>query len=99
MRIGVAHQPVAIQHRAAPVHRRVRREAGLDSENLAGQIAVAVRNQIEAGFGAKDREPGRPNVRRDKIAARAAIQNDLQEIARVEAKDRPAVGRQIADLR
>jgi hypothetical protein len=48
MSVGVAHQPVTIERRAHPVHRRVGGEPGLDREDLVGKIEVAVGYHVEA---------------------------------------------------
>ena len=62
------------------------------------QVAVAVLDGVEAGLGAEHREPGGPDVRRDQHpAAPGGLQHDLQQIAAVEAQDRPPVGVDVAD--
>ena len=64
-----------------------------------GQIAVALVDRIEAGLRTQDGKPRRPDVRRDQIAALAALQRDLQQIARIQSQNRPPVRFQVADLR
>ncbi len=98
MRVGVAHQPVAVERRAHPVHRRVRGEPGLDREDMFGQIEVAVGDRVEPRFGAQNGEPRRPDVRGHQVAPRPGVQRDLQQVARVEAENGAAVGRQVPDL-
>ena len=48
MRVGVRGQTIAIEERHAPVHRRIGRQPGLDREDVRRQIAVAVRDGVEA---------------------------------------------------
>ena len=98
VRVGVADQAVPVQRGAPPVHRRVRGQAGLDREDVAGQVGVAVPDRVETGLGAEHREPRRPDVGRDEVAAGAAGQGDVQQVAGVEPEDRPAVRGQVADL-
>ena len=98
MRVRVAHQLIAVQRRAHPVHGGIRREPGLDREYLAGQVPVAVGDEIEPGFRAKDGEPRCPCVGRDEVAAGSARQGDLQEVPRGQAENRPAIRGKVADL-
>jgi hypothetical protein len=64
---------------------------------MGRQIPVALLDRIEARLGAEDGEPGCPDVGRDQIGVRPALQGDLQQVARIEPQDRPAVRRQVAD--
>ena len=99
MRIGIGGEPIAVEQRHAPVHRRVGREPGLDRKNMIGQIAVAFGNRIEAGLRAERREPRRPDMRRHQIGVGTRVERDLQQVARVEPEDRAAVGGDVADAR
>src|SRR6266511_1233045 len=45
--VGVADRAEAVQRRDAPVHRRVRGEAGLDREDVVDQLAVARLDRVE----------------------------------------------------
>ena len=98
VRVGVADQPVGIQRRAGPVHRRIRRQAGFHREDVTGQVGVAVPDRVEAGLGAEHGEPWRPDVRGDQEAAGTGRQGDLQQVPGIEAEDGPPVGGQVADL-
>ena len=69
VRVGVGDQRVAVQVRHAPVHRRIGREAGLQGEDVRRQVAEALLHRVEAGLRAEQREPGRPDVRGDQVAA------------------------------
>ena len=97
VRVGVGDQPVAVQRRHPPVHRRVGGQAGLHREDVLGQVGVAVRDRVEARLRAQRREPRRPDVRRHQVAALAGLQGDLQQVARVQPEDRPAVRAEVAD--
>jgi hypothetical protein len=99
VRVGVRHEPVPVQAGHAPVHFGVTRQARLDREDVFRQVGVAIRHPVESRLRAENREPRRPGVRGDQIAAVAAFQGDLQQVARVEAEDGPAVGGEIAYLR
>ena len=98
MRVGVADQAVPVQRGAGPVHRRVRGQARLHREDVPGQVGVAVSHRVEARLRAEDREPRRPDVRGHQEAARVSRQRDVQQVAGIQAEDRPAVGGQVADL-
>jgi hypothetical protein len=69
-----------------------------DREDVLGQVGVAFLHRVEAGLRAQDSEPGRPDVRRHEKAARIGRQRDVQQVAGVQAENRPAVGGEIADL-
>ena len=99
VRVGVGDQPVAVEHRQPPVHRRVGREPGLHGKDLIGQIAVACGDRIKAGLRAERGEPRRPDMRRDEIGVGTGRQRDLEKVARVEPEDRAAVGSDVADAR
>src|SRR5262249_31233418 len=75
------------------------RQAGLHREDVAGEIAVALLDRIEARLRAKRREPRRPDMGRHRMGVGSRLQGDLKEVARVEAEDRPAVGGDVADAR
>ena len=62
MGVGVGHQPEAVELRHPPVHRRVRREAGLDREDVLREVPVAVVDGVESGLRAEGGEPRRPDV-------------------------------------
>ena len=95
MRVGVGHQPVPVQTRHPPVHLRIGRQARLDGEDVRGQVRIAVRHPVEPGLRAEHREPRRPSVRGHQVAAVAARERDLEQVARVEPEDRPAVRGQV----
>jgi len=65
---------------------------------MGRQVAVAFFDGIEARLGAKERKPGRPNVRRDELARGIYLQQRLQQIPRIKTQDRPAVRPDVADL-
>ena len=60
--VGVRHQPEPIEGRHPPVHRRVRRKAGLDREDVRREVPVAVVDGVEAGLRAERGEPRSPDV-------------------------------------
>ena len=99
MRIGIRGQAKAVEEREPPVHRRVGGEPRLHRKDVPGEVAVALFDGIEAGLRAERREPRRPDVGRQEIGVRSALQRDLQEIARVEPEDWAAVGGDVADRR
>ena len=92
VRVRVGDQAVAVQAGHPPVHLRVGGQAGLHREDVVGQVGVAVGDRVEAGLRAQRGEPRRPDVRRHQVAVRAGLQRDLQQVARVQAEDRAAVG-------
>ena len=98
MRVGVADQAVPVQGRAGPVHRRIRRQAGLHREDVPGQVGVAVTDRVEAGLRAEHGEPGRPHVSGHQEAVRVGRERDVQQVAGIEPEDRPPVRGQVADL-
>ena len=55
-------------------------------------------DRVEAGFRAEQREPRRPDVRGDQVAGGVGLEDDLEQVARVEAEDGAAVGADVADL-
>jgi hypothetical protein len=97
MRVGIGDQPIAVEQREPPIHRRVRGQAGLDRKNMLGQLGIAFGDRVEARLRAQCREPRRPDVRRHQIGVRACLERDLKQIVGVESQDRPAVGGDIAD--
>src|SRR5581483_5970434 len=97
MRIGIRYEPVAVEHREPPVHRRIGREPGLDRENLARKIAVAFLDRVEARLRAESREPRRPDMRGHEIGIGMRFECYLEKIARIEAEDRTAVRSDVAD--
>ena len=99
MGVGVGHQPEAVELRHPPVHRRVRREAGLDREDVPREVPVAVVDGVEPGLRAERGEPRRPDVGGDQVRVGARFQGDLQQVPRVEPQDRPPVRVQVADPR
>ena len=97
MGIRVRDKGIAVQIRDAPTHGRVGRETSLHGKDLVGQIAKTFFHRVKTRLRAKHREPGRPDVGRDKVAARVSLQRNLQQITRIEPQDRPAIGADIAD--
>ena len=95
--VGARRQGEAVEAGEAPVHRRVGGEAGLDGEDVLGEVAVALLDRVEARLRAEDGEPRRPDVGRHEIGAGTALEDDLEQVARVEAEDRPPVGGDVAD--
>lgn len=53
MRVRVAHQGQASSSELAGFPRGIRAQSGLDGEYARGEIAVAARERIEAGFDAE----------------------------------------------
>jgi hypothetical protein len=66
---------------------------------VAGQVAVAFLDRVEAGLRAERGEPRRPDVRRHEVGVRPGVERHFQQIARIEAEDGPAVGSDVADPR
>ena len=64
---------------------------GLDGEDVRGQVRVAVGDPVEPGLRPEHREPRRPGVRGNQVAAVAAGERDLKQVPRVEPEDRPPV--------
>jgi hypothetical protein len=95
VRVRVRDQAVTVQAGHPPVHRRVGGEPGLHRGDVLGQVGIAVGDRVEARLRAQRREPRRPDVRGDQVAAR--LQGDLQQVPGVEAQDRPAVRGEVAD--
>ncbi len=67
MRVGIRHQPVAIEKRQPPVHRRIGRQPGLHREDVRRQVAVARDNRVEARLRAERGEPRRPDMCRHQV--------------------------------
>src|SRR5690606_40601815 len=61
--------------------------------DVVREVAVAVLDPVEAGFGAEEAEPGRPYVRGDEVAAVA--QDGLQQVAGVHEEGGAAVGGEV----
>ena len=99
MRIGVGDEAEAVEHREPPVHRRIRRKAGLHGEDVRGKIAVTLIEDVKTRLGAKNGKPRRPDVGGDEVTAVAAGKADFEEVARIQAENGPAVGGEIADAR
>ncbi len=78
VRVGVADQAEPVEPGQPPEHRRVRRQAGFQCEDVVGQIDVAVLDRVKTGLGAQHREPRRPHVGRYQVAAVARAEGDLQ---------------------
>ena len=99
-RVGVriGYQPEAVQRRHPPVHRRVRGQAGFDGKDVRRQVPVAQVDRVKARFRAQRRVPRRPDVGWNQIGVGAGLQRDLQQVAGIQAQDRPPVGSQVADL-
>jgi hypothetical protein len=97
MGVRVGHQAVAVQAGHPPVDRRVGAQAGLDGEDVVGEVGVAVGDGVEARLAAQGREPRRPDVRGHEVAVLAGLEGDLEQVARVQAQDGPAVGAEVAD--
>ena len=96
--VGIGNQPVVVQGAPQAVHGRIGRQAGFQGENLPGQIAKAVFHSVKAGLGPEQGKPGGPNVRRHEKGQGVGLEHQLQQIARIQAKDGAAVGMQIAEL-
>ena len=99
VRVGVGHQPEAVQRRHPPVHLRVGRQAGFDREDVRGEVGVALVDGVEPGLRAERGEPRRPDVGRHEIRAGVRLQGDLQQMPRVQAENGPPVGSDVADGR
>ena len=97
VRIGIGDEREPIQSRHAPVHRRIGREPGFHRVNFARQIAKALFQAIEAGKRAQQGKVRRPDVGGDEHGARAGVQRDLQQIAAIEAQNRPAIRMDVAN--
>src|SRR6185369_10032827 len=87
----------AVKTRDQPVHLRVGGKPGLQGEDVWGQVAVTIVNGVEARAGTKQGKPGCPDMGRHQESLRCLLQEDLQQVAAVEAEDRPAVRPYIAD--
>ena len=97
MRVGIRREPVAVEKRNPPIHRRIGGEAGLDREDAVRQVAVALGDRIKPRLRSERREPRRPDMGRHQIGVRAGFERDLQQVARIEAEDRTAVRGDVAD--
>ena len=97
MGIGVGHQPEPVQGRHPPVHRRVRRQAGLDREDVRREVPVALVDGVEAGLRTERREPRGPDMGGDEIRAGPGLQRNFEQMPGIETEDRPSVRVQIAD--
>src|SRR5579875_283132 len=62
------------------------------------EIRIALGHAVESGLGTEHGEPWSPHVGRHQITSGAAVKRDLQEVARVQPKDRTAIGGQVSDL-
>ncbi len=97
MRVGVRHQHEPVELPQPPVHQRVRRQPGLQGEDVPRQVLEALLDGIEPALRPQDREPGRPDMGGDKDRPRVSFQRQGQQVFRVQAQDRPAVGLDVAD--
>ena len=86
-----------VQRGEAPVHERVRGQAGLDGVDIWRKLFVAFLKGIEAGGGAEHREVRRPGMSRNIKVLRRSIKGQLEQFFCIEAQDRPAVGLEVAD--
>src|SRR5262245_32769396 len=66
---------------------------------MLGKVPVALRDRVEAGLRSERSEPWRPDMRRHEISMGSAFQHDLEQVAGIEAEDRPPVRGDIADAR
>ncbi len=98
MRIGVADQPVASSEEQGQFIAGSEDRPVSTAKMCSARSRVAVPDRVEPGVRAEHGEPRRPHVRGDQEAAGTAGQRDLQQVAGVQAQDRPAVGGQVADL-
>ena len=97
MRVGIGGEAKAVEERDPPIHGRVGREAGLDRENAIGEVAVALGNRVESGLRSQRREPRRPDVGRYQIGVRTGFECDFEQVAGIQAENRAAIGRDVAD--
>ena len=97
MRIGIGDEGESIEGRQPPVHGRIGGQAGFEGMNVRREVAEALLDGIEAGECAEEGEMGRPDMRGDEDGLGAGIQRDFEEIMGGQAKDRTAVGMDIAD--
>ena len=65
---------------------------------MAGEIAEAGFHRVEARFRAEHREPGRPDVGGDEMAAFVHSEDDFEQVAAVQSQDGATVGADVADL-
>src|SRR5258708_20869639 len=59
-----------------PVHRWVGRQAGFDSEDVVGEIAIAFIDGIETRLRAEGGKPWRPDMRRDEKGMRPEVDDN-----------------------
>ena len=97
MGVRVGNQPETVQGRDPPVHGRIRRQPGLDREDVRREVSVAVVDGVEARLRAERGEPRRPDMGGDEVRVRSRLQGDLQQVPGVEPQDRPPVRVQVAD--
>lgn len=99
MGVGIGNERVAVQGADHAVHGRIGRKARFQRKDMVGKVAVAVFQPVKAGFGTEEREPGRPDVRRDHDPGGRAFQHNFQQVARIQTQDGATVRGQVADLR
>src|SRR5439155_20607575 len=97
MSVGVRDELEAVELRQTTVHWRVGRQAGLQREDARRQNAVALLDGIEAALRAEHGEPRRPDMRRNEVSAIARFERNFEQITRIEAKDRAAIGVEVSD--
>ena len=68
-----------------------------DSPVSVGEVGVAVGDRVEPRLGTERGEPRGPDVRRHEVPVGTRFEGDLQQVAGVEAEDRPAVRAEVAD--
>ena len=87
MTVGVGDEGIAVEGGDRPVHRRIGGEAGLQGKDMVAEVVEALFDRVEAGTGAEEGEPRRPDVGGDEKAFGCGFEDNVEEIAGVEAED------------
>ena len=61
------------------------------------ETAEALFNAVKPRLGTEQGKPGRPDVGGDEEAVGRLLQKDFEEVARIEAENRPTVGGNVAE--
>ena len=97
MGVRVGDERAAVESGDAPVHRRVRRKTGLQGADVTGEVAETFLDGVKARESPQQGKVRRPDVRGDEHGLRACFQRHLQQVAAIQAENRPAVGMKVAD--
>jgi len=59
---------------------------------MRNKISETFLDGVKSGFGAEQREPGRPDMCGNEEGPVAHLQNDLEKISRIESENGPPIG-------